>query len=148
VVRYCAQGFTSRCIHAELLGSPTLPGAQAQYIRIPKAGGTLISIHADGPFMSGTQQETIPPEIAILLADILPTGYFAALQAFQHPNLAFPLGRGIVELVDQTFAEEAVDMLDAKEGSGERRLLTFTVIGLGPVGVVCRAPPMLCKILN
>jgi len=136
--RYCAQGFTSHCTHAKLLGSPTLAGAQAQYIRIPKAGGTLISIHADGPFNSSLE-EILPPEMAILLADILPTGYFAALQAFQHPNLAFLLSRGDVGLVYQASAEEVVDNSDAKGAYSEGRLITFAVIGLGPVGVVRHA---------
>jgi threonine dehydrogenase-like Zn-dependent dehydrogenase len=137
--RYCAQGFTSRCTHAELLGSPTLPGAQAQYIRIPKAGGTLIPIQVAHSLISNDhveKEEIIPPEMAILLADILPTGYFAALQAFQHPNLAFLLGGGVAGLVDQTFAEEVVDNSDAKGAHSEGRLMTFAVIGLGPVGVV------------
>jgi hypothetical protein len=38
--RMCLRGFTSRCPTSNLLGSPTLPGAQAQYIRIPNAGGS------------------------------------------------------------------------------------------------------------
>lgn len=71
----------------------------------------------------------LPPMIAILLADILPTGYFAALQAFRHPNLGSSLG-GIQGLVSQVFAEEVVEPVK------DTRVLKFAVIGLGPVGVV------------
>jgi len=41
-LRMCLRGFTPRCSNSNLLGASTLPGAQAQYIRIPNAGGSLI----------------------------------------------------------------------------------------------------------
>lgn len=63
---YCTHGFSSRCDKgATLLGSAALPGAQAEYVRIPYADGTLISI------------PSVTPEM-LLMADILPTGLFAA----------------------------------------------------------------------
>ncbi|KAI0748868.1 hypothetical protein C8Q74DRAFT_376723 [Fomes fomentarius] len=40
----CRIGFPCRCIHSCILASqsiPTIPGGQAQYIPVPKAGGTL-----------------------------------------------------------------------------------------------------------
>jgi threonine dehydrogenase-like Zn-dependent dehydrogenase len=95
-------GFTSRCIHSQLLGSQDLPGAQAQFVRVPKAGGTLRTIDDLG----------VPMETAILLGDILPTGFWAVRQAMEHPN--------IVKL-------------------NRTSTLTIAVIGLGPVGQV-RAP--------
>lgn len=116
---YCIHGFTSRCVHSQLLGSPALPGAQAQFIRIPKAGGTLIEMDSSD----------LPPETAILLADILPTGYFATLQAFQHPNLASFLGR-TNGLVDSYFNTNVVASAPNKTS-----VMVFAVVGLGPVGV-------------
>ncbi|KAI0691365.1 chaperonin 10-like protein [Cerioporus squamosus] len=41
---FCRIGFTCRCIHSCLFGIPHLPGGQAQYVRIPKAGGTLFNL--------------------------------------------------------------------------------------------------------
>lgn len=106
-LRYCLDGFSSRCVHSRLFGSPSQPGAQAQYIRIPKAGGTLIKIDSLGDFGS------IQDESLLLLADILPTGYFAASNALTSRNL---------------------------EHLNGRKHLFFAVVGLGPVGLVgtCR----------
>ena len=138
-IRFCVHGFTSRCIHAQLLGSPSLPGAQAQYVRIPKAGGTLIPV--DVKRLVDEKEEVLPPEVMILLADILPTGYFAVLQAFQHLNLAASLspvvsgGLSHQGLIDRMFMEEIIDM----QGHGLSNTI-FAVIGLGPVGIVRHLP--------
>jgi threonine dehydrogenase-like Zn-dependent dehydrogenase len=68
---YCKNGFTSRCAQSALFGSEKLDGGQAEYVRIP---------HADGTVMKA------PPEIEdralILMADIFPTGFFGARNAF------------------------------------------------------------------
>ncbi|KAJ5991574.1 hypothetical protein N7522_011781 [Penicillium canescens] len=69
---YCKRGFSSRCAHSQLYGSAVLDGGQAEYVRVPLADSTLF--HA-------------PPEIdekkLVLMADIFPTGYFAASNAFR-----------------------------------------------------------------
>jgi threonine dehydrogenase-like Zn-dependent dehydrogenase len=69
---YCKRGFSSRCAHSQLYGSAVLDGGQAEYVRVPLADSTLF--HA-------------PPEIdekkLVLMADIFPTGYFAASNAFK-----------------------------------------------------------------
>lgn len=70
---YCLHGFSSRCASSLLFGSPGLDGGQAEYVRIPLADGTAV---------------VAPPEIEderalVLMADIFPTGYFGAKNAFK-----------------------------------------------------------------
>lgn len=68
---YCRGGFSSRCPKGLLFGSAGLDGGQAEYVRVPLADGTVMKA---------------PPEIddkaLILMADIWPTGYFGAKNAF------------------------------------------------------------------
>ncbi|KAG8984792.1 hypothetical protein FRB94_005613 [Tulasnella sp. JGI-2019a] len=78
---YCMDGFSSRCVYSRLFGSPLQPGAQAQYIRIPKAGGNLTRIRPDSEIGS------IRDESLLLLADILPTGYHAANNGLKSRNI-------------------------------------------------------------
>lgn len=91
---YCKNGFSSRCAHSTLFGSEKLDGGQAGYVRVPYADGTIMKA---------------PPQIndntLILMADIFPTGYFGAKNAF--------------ELIKPLQASEA----------------TVVVVGCGPVGL-------------
>ena len=110
----CRAGFTARCVHSLLLGSPSLDGAQAQYIRVPHAGATLSLVPPNAGFSDSS---------TLLLADILPTGLFAATQALHHPKVrvfvegkAWPPG-------------SSVSLREADT------VLTFAIIGLGPVGI-------------
>ncbi|KAK2604442.1 hypothetical protein N8I77_007373 [Diaporthe amygdali] len=68
---YCENGYSSRCVDSLLFGCPKLDGAQAEYVRVPHADGTVVKA---------------PPEIQdqslVLMADIFPTGYFGAKNAF------------------------------------------------------------------
>lgn len=64
---YCKIGATSRCEHSLLFGTPALDGAQAEYVRVPLADGTLFAAPA------GIDEKKL-----VLMADIFPTGYFAA----------------------------------------------------------------------
>ncbi|KAL4867203.1 hypothetical protein BDV12DRAFT_171717 [Aspergillus spectabilis] len=68
---YCQHGTSSRCASCQLYGTVILDGAQADYARVPLADTTLVSA---------------PPAIdekkLVLMADILPTGFFAAKNAF------------------------------------------------------------------
>lgn len=68
---YCSHGFSSRCDHSLLFGCEKLDGGQAEYVRVPHGDGTLTKA---------------PPQISdqalILMADIFPTGYFGAKNAF------------------------------------------------------------------
>lgn len=72
---YCKAGFSARCAHSLLFGSPDLDGGQAEYVRVPFADGTLMrapdaSVLAD--------RRTL-----VLTADIFPTGYYGARNAFE-----------------------------------------------------------------
>lgn len=91
---YCRNGSSSRCPKGSLFGSTALDGGQAEYVRIPFADGTVVKA---------------PPEIddraLVLMADIWPTGFFGAKNAFH--------------LLQPQPASEA----------------TVVVIGCGPVGL-------------
>ncbi|EAW12288.1 alcohol dehydrogenase family protein [Aspergillus clavatus NRRL 1] len=69
---YCTQGCSSRCAKGKLYGSAVLDGAQADYVRVPLADATLVGAPA------GVDEKKL-----VLMADILPTGYFAARNAFR-----------------------------------------------------------------
>ena len=68
---YCRIGLTCRCEKGNLFGwvqnSHGLHGAQAQYIRVPMADTTLISLSND-----------LSEEKGLLLGDVFSTGYFCA----------------------------------------------------------------------
>lgn len=70
-VFFCIEGYSSRCEEGMLFGCPALDGAQAEYVRVPLADSTIVKA---------------PPGIdelkLCLMADIFPTGYFAASNAF------------------------------------------------------------------
>ncbi|KAM6485633.1 S-glutathione dehydrogenase [Trichoderma sp. SZMC 28011] len=69
---YCKQGYSSRCEKNLLFGSPRLDGGQAQYCRVPLADGCVVKAPAK-----------IREHLLVLMADIYPTGYFAAYNAFR-----------------------------------------------------------------
>ncbi|THC90187.1 hypothetical protein EYZ11_010345 [Aspergillus tanneri] len=69
---YCLRGFSSRCARGKLYGSAVLDGGQAEYVRVPLADATLVSAPT-----------TIDEKKLVLMADIFPTGYFAAKNAFR-----------------------------------------------------------------
>ncbi|KAJ5102487.1 hypothetical protein N7532_003016 [Penicillium argentinense] len=69
---YCESGFSSRCAKGQLYGSAILDGGQAEYVRIPLADSTLFQAPA-----------AIDEKKLVLMADIFPTGYFAASNAFR-----------------------------------------------------------------
>lgn len=68
---YCARGFSSRCASCKLYGSAVLDGGQAEYVRVPLADSTLFQA-----------PPVIDEKKLVLMADIFPTGYFAAKNAF------------------------------------------------------------------
>jgi threonine dehydrogenase-like Zn-dependent dehydrogenase len=76
---YCRRGLSSRCVHSQLFGwraqGKGLHGGQATYVRVPMADGTLVK-RPDG----------LRDETAILLGDILATGYFCARQSMIDPE--------------------------------------------------------------
>ena len=52
------------------MGGPGINGAQAEYLRVPLGETTLLPLPAD-----------TPPELVLLMTDILPTGYSIAMNA-------------------------------------------------------------------
>ncbi|KAL4982680.1 chaperonin 10-like protein [Aspergillus falconensis] len=68
---YCAQRTSSRCAKCQLYGTVILDGAQADYVRVPLADSTLVAA-----------PEKVDEKKLVLMADILPTGFFAARNAF------------------------------------------------------------------
>lgn len=76
---FCKIGLTSRCVQSQLFGwvenGRGLEGAQAEYVRVPLAEHTLLKI-----------PEGIADEEALLLGDIIPTGYYCAQQAGLEPS--------------------------------------------------------------
>ena len=118
-----------------------LPGGQAQYIRVPKAGGTLfvlqssISPNASAPFLDVETFKTLPDPTLLLLADILPTGLFVALQALSHPKLLpFTVNMSWPNTMDSILYPHI--SASAAPLTEDDRVLTIGVIGLGPVGLV------------
>ncbi|KAL2260048.1 hypothetical protein VTK26DRAFT_6092 [Humicola hyalothermophila] len=69
---YCRLGHSSRCAHVALFGSAALDGGQAEYVRVPHADGTVVAAPA----------AVLNPRALILMADIFPTGFFGAKNAF------------------------------------------------------------------
>ena len=91
---YCEQGFSSRCVKSQLFGSAGLDGAQAEFVRVPLADATVMKT-----------PEGIKENALVLMADIFPTGYFAAHNAFKdlqpdqvHESTVVLIGCGPVAL--------------------------------------------------
>ena len=112
-----------------MFGTPGLPGGQAQYVRVPKAGGTLFKVD---DILSASPD--IPPEDSsfLLLADILPTGVFAAIQPLQHPKLAAILSG--VAYPHNGYLPAGLEKTPSL--AAEDKVLTIAIVGLGPVGMV------------
>jgi hypothetical protein len=75
----------------------------------------------------------------LMLADILPTGVYAAIQALNHPKVA-PVITG--KPWPLCFNDVDVGMGNAVEFTPEDKVLTIGIIGLGPVGI-CAAVSIL-----
>ena len=69
---YCKGGYSSRCVRCQLYGTAALDGAQAEFVRVPLADSTAMKA-----------PEGIEDKALVLMADIFPTGYFAASNAFK-----------------------------------------------------------------
>lgn len=76
---YCRIGLTCRCIHSQLFGwrenNTGLHGGQAEFVRVPMAESTLMRT-PDG----------LTDDEALMLGDIIPTGFFCAQQTEIKPN--------------------------------------------------------------
>jgi threonine dehydrogenase-like Zn-dependent dehydrogenase len=97
----CLAGYQSRCIHVEPVGAG---GAQAEYLRVPLADGTLVATP------SLPDEDLIPSLLAA--SDVLGTGWFGAVAAEAGP------GRTVVVVGDGAVGLLAV--LAAKQLGAER----------------------------
>jgi len=89
---FCDRGLSARCRQGALFGwvenGVGLQGAQAERIRVPHADATLFAI-----------DEELPAELALLLADVVPTGWHVArLGRFAAGDVVVVLGCGPVGL--------------------------------------------------
>ncbi|KAK4196555.1 putative S-glutathione dehydrogenase [Triangularia verruculosa] len=84
---YCNHGYSSRCAHSKLFGSEKLDGAQADYVLVPHGPGTLTI---------APPSSVISDRALILMADIFPTGYFGAKNAFTQLQLQKPSDATVV----------------------------------------------------
>lgn len=109
---YCRTGLTCRCIHSQLFGwvekGAGLQGGQSEFVRVPLADSTLMKV-----------PEGISDDEALLLGDVMSTGFFAAKQAITINNpVAAVIGCGPVGLMavlgahhygaDQVFALDTI----------------------------------------
>src|SRR6516225_6051642 len=85
----CQAGYQSRCIHVEYVGTG---GAQAEYLRVPLADGTLVATPAL------PEADLIPGLLAA--SDVLGTGWFGAVAAETGPGKTVAVvGDGAVGLL-------------------------------------------------
>jgi threonine dehydrogenase-like Zn-dependent dehydrogenase len=134
---YCRIGLTARCERGQLFGwveqGLGLQGAQAELVRVPLADSTLMAI-PDG----------LGPKAALLLGDVLATGYHCAVQGGVGPgSTAAVLGCGPVGLMAILAARElgaepvfAVDRV-------EERLARARQLGADPLPTTEDAIPLI-----
>ena len=85
----CQAGYQSRCAHVEPIGAG---GAQAQYLRVPLADGTLVATH-------GQPDPGLVPSL-LAASDVLGTGWFGAVAADVRPGKTVAVvGDGAVGLL-------------------------------------------------
>jgi threonine dehydrogenase-like Zn-dependent dehydrogenase len=85
----CRDGYQSRCAHLEYVGAG---GAQAEYLRVPFADGTLVATH-------GQPDPGLIPSL-LAASDVLGTGWFAAVAADARPGKTVAVaGDGAVGLM-------------------------------------------------
>jgi threonine dehydrogenase-like Zn-dependent dehydrogenase len=85
----CQAGYQSRCVHAEPIAAG---GAQAEYLRVPLADGTLVATPGQ------PDADLIPSLLAA--SDVLGTGWFAAVAADVRPGKTVAVvGDGAVGLL-------------------------------------------------
>ncbi|MCH8813879.1 MAG: alcohol dehydrogenase catalytic domain-containing protein [Chloroflexi bacterium] len=120
---YCTTGWPSQCVVQQTIGFVLLPGAQAEYLRVPNGHYTLEKI-PDG----------LSDEKAIFAGDILATGYFAADRGEIKPgDVVVVVGSGPVGLFAQMGALQFDPKVVLAIDSLPERLAMSKKIGAEPV---------------
>lgn len=89
---FCREGLQTSCRHGGGWGSPDVPGAQGEIVRVPFADGTLYAVPAGTP-------DALAPDL-LTLSDVYGTGYHAALTAGVGPGMDVTvIGDGAVGLL-------------------------------------------------
>ena len=113
---YCRRGLSARCVDGALFGwvqeGRGLHGGQAEYVRVPHADASLVAVGDD-----------LPAELALLLADVVPTGWNVARLGDVAPEDAVVvLGLGPIGLAAVVAARErGAKRVFAVDGVAERR---------------------------
>jgi alcohol dehydrogenase len=90
--RNCEAGFHTACVHGGFFGSADGLGGQSEFVRVPRAGGTLVKVPG-----SEFTDETMASLLA--LTDVMSTGYHAAVSAgVQKGHTVAVVGDGAVGL--------------------------------------------------
>lgn len=126
---FCLSALPARCERGQLLGwvadGVGLAGAQAEFIRIPLADATLVSV-----------AEELPAAEALLAGDVLATGWFGAELAGAGPGRSVAVvGCGAVGVLAAAAAGElGATMVFAVDGVADRRALAerFGAIAINP----------------
>jgi threonine dehydrogenase-like Zn-dependent dehydrogenase len=97
---YCARGLSARCVSGALFGwvqdGAGLQGGQADFVRVPLAATSLVAVGDD-----------VPAEVALLLADVVPTGWHVARMGdVRSDSVVVVLGCGPVGLAAVVAAVE------------------------------------------
>lgn len=138
---YCKAGFSARCAHSLLFGSPELDGGQAEYVRVPFADGTLMrapdaSVLAD--------RRTL-----VLTADIFPTGFYGARNAFES-LVSFCIGSTAWDTLvwNCSFLDFCSGGVSFREGPETQKMLpTYLPNQPTPPFPFCNAPSRLSEVV-
>lgn len=127
---YCQTGWPSVCVKQQTFGFLALPGAQAEYLRVPNGHYTLEKI-PDG----------VSDEQALFTGDILATGYFAADRGEIKPgDVVAVVGCGPVGLFAQMAALQFEPKVVLAIDSMPERLEMARRIGAVPVDMSAQDP--------
>jgi len=75
---FCHEGLPTSCVHGGFFGNADIPGAQAEAVRIPQAGGTLFVLPVG-------KDDALMPSL-LTLSDVMGTGHHAAVVARVSPG--------------------------------------------------------------
>ncbi len=113
---YCSRGLSARCVLGALFGwvqnGAVLHGGQAEFVRVPLAATSLVAVEDD-----------IPAEVALLLGDVVPTGWHVARMGLvDRDAVVVVLGCGPIGLATVIAASEQRARRDFAVDKNDERL--------------------------